>query len=259
MGSVPVRNAGVASAINNALSRVGQPLIAAAVFIVVSGAFYATLAAAVPGHGPGVTRAPREYQPFNPPPAARRPELAAAAKVASTDAYHLAALVGAGLLVAGAASTRWGCASPSSPAGREGAEDRDGGRTRRRARRLTAGKEPRPEPAERAGIAPGPLLGSGRVLPGWVRPPGRRGRRGRRGLGHGLVLAPGAEDHHGGTDQRCHRADQGDDEQPSEEAEAESAEQPADPDQREHAEEGEDADERATIARTIDLGLDAAR
>ena len=44
MSSVPVRNAGLASAINNALSRVGQPLLAAAVFIVVSGAFYSALA-----------------------------------------------------------------------------------------------------------------------------------------------------------------------------------------------------------------------
>src|SRR6185369_17428042 len=34
MNSVPVRNAGLASAINNALSRVGQPLVAAVVFIV---------------------------------------------------------------------------------------------------------------------------------------------------------------------------------------------------------------------------------
>ena len=52
MSSVPTRNAGIASAINNALSRVGQPLVAATVFIIVSGAFYANLASAVPGTDP---------------------------------------------------------------------------------------------------------------------------------------------------------------------------------------------------------------
>jgi EmrB/QacA subfamily drug resistance transporter len=103
MGSVPVRNAGVASAINNALSRVGQPLVAAAVFIVVSGAFYASLAAAVPGTDPSSQELRAQYQPLNPPPKDGDPTLAAAAKEASTDAFHLAVVVGAGLLLAGAA------------------------------------------------------------------------------------------------------------------------------------------------------------
>ena len=103
MGSVPVRNAGVASAINNALSRVGQPLVAAAVFIVVSGTFYSSLAAAVPGTDPGSPELRAQYQPLNPPPKDADPTLAAAAKEASTDAFHLAVVVGAGLLLAGAA------------------------------------------------------------------------------------------------------------------------------------------------------------
>jgi predicted MFS family arabinose efflux permease len=103
MGSVPVRNAGVASAINNALSRVGQPLVAAAVFIVVSGAFYSSLAAAVPGTDPSSPELRAQYQPLNPPPKDAEPQLARAAKEASTDAYHLAVIVGAGLLLAGAA------------------------------------------------------------------------------------------------------------------------------------------------------------
>lgn len=103
MNSVPVRNAGIASAINNALSRVGQPLVAAAVFIVVSGAFYATLAAAVPGTDPGSPELRAAYQALNPPPRDAPPALAAAAKAASTEAYHLAVIVAAGLLLAGAA------------------------------------------------------------------------------------------------------------------------------------------------------------
>ena len=101
MSSVPVRNAGIASAINNALSRVGQPLVAAAVFIAVSGTFYATLAAAVPGTDPSAPEV-RRFEALNPPPADAPPELQAAARVASTDAYHVAVLVAAGLLVAGA-------------------------------------------------------------------------------------------------------------------------------------------------------------
>jgi len=102
MGSVPVRNAGLASAINNALSRVGQPLVAAAVFIVVSGTFYPILAAAVPGTDPNAAALRSAYEPLNAPPKDAPPALAAAAKVASTDAYHLAVIVGAGLLVSGA-------------------------------------------------------------------------------------------------------------------------------------------------------------
>jgi EmrB/QacA subfamily drug resistance transporter len=103
MSSVPTRNAGIASAINNALSRVGQPLVAAAVFIVVSGAFYGSLAAAVPGTDPDSPQLRADYQPLNPPPPNADPALIAASKEASTDALHLAALVAAGLFAAGAA------------------------------------------------------------------------------------------------------------------------------------------------------------
>ena len=101
MGSVPVRNAGIASAINNALSRVGQPLVAAAVFIAVSGTFYSALAAAVPGTDPNSPEL-RRYDALNPPPADAPPELKAATKSASTDAYHVAVIVSAVLLAAGA-------------------------------------------------------------------------------------------------------------------------------------------------------------
>ena len=101
MSSVSARNSGVASAINNALSRVGQPLVAAAVFIAVSGTFYATLAAAMPGTDPDAPLV-RQFDALNPPPGDAPPELKAAAKIASTDAYHVAVLVAAGLLISGA-------------------------------------------------------------------------------------------------------------------------------------------------------------
>jgi hypothetical protein len=119
MSSVPVRNSGVASAINNALSRVGQPLVAAAVFIAVSGTFYATLAAAVPGTDPSAPEV-RRFEALNPPPPDAPPELRAAAKVASTDAYHVAVLVAAGLLLSGAGVNAIGLREGRS--GRGGAE-----------------------------------------------------------------------------------------------------------------------------------------
>jgi EmrB/QacA subfamily drug resistance transporter len=123
MNSVPVRNAGLASAINNALSRVGQPLVAAAVFIVISGAFYATLAAAVPGTDPGAPELRDAYQALNPPPPDAPPALAVAAKAASTEAYHLSVIVAAGLLLVGAAVNAIGLRKsepgPTSETGRE--------------------------------------------------------------------------------------------------------------------------------------------
>ena len=49
MTSVPESNAGVASAINNAISRVGSPLVTAVIFVAVASSFYASIAEQVPG------------------------------------------------------------------------------------------------------------------------------------------------------------------------------------------------------------------
>jgi MFS family permease len=123
MGSVPVRNAGLASAINNALSRVGQPLVAAIVFIVVSGTFYSALAAAVPGTDPNDPGFRAAYEALNPPPANAPAALAAAARAASTDAYHLGVIVGAGLLAAGAIVNAIGLRkSDDAPSGPDAAD-----------------------------------------------------------------------------------------------------------------------------------------
>jgi len=108
MSSVPVRSSGLGSAINNAISRVGQPLLSALVFIVVSGSFYLTLSSLVPGLDPGSEALRAAIQPLNPPGAGTDSAIVAAARIASTDAYHLSALVGAGLLVAGAAVNWFG-------------------------------------------------------------------------------------------------------------------------------------------------------
>ncbi len=102
MDAVPSRNAGIGSAINNAVSRVGQPLLSAVIFIVVSGSFYATLADRVAGVDPSSPALRAQVQPMNPPRSGTTAEVVIAAREASTDAFHLAAVVGAGLLAAGA-------------------------------------------------------------------------------------------------------------------------------------------------------------
>ena len=112
MSSVPVRNAGLGSAINNAVSRVGSPLISAVLFIAITGAFYPTLAALVPGLDVNDPQVRDEIQPLLSPPADTDPALAEAARRASTDAFHLAMLVSAALLVAGAALNGVGIRNP---------------------------------------------------------------------------------------------------------------------------------------------------
>ncbi|HET7725878.1 MAG TPA: MFS transporter [Candidatus Limnocylindrales bacterium] len=110
MSSVPTQNAGIASAINNAISRVGQPLLAATLFVVISGTFYATL-----GRTVGLSAADptlRRLEPLNPVPPGTDPMLADAARVASVDAFRLAALVAAVLLVAGATANWFGLRRP---------------------------------------------------------------------------------------------------------------------------------------------------
>jgi EmrB/QacA subfamily drug resistance transporter len=101
MGSVPVRNAGLGSAINNAISRVGQPLLAAVLFIVITRTFYGTLASRVPGLDTASPEVRGDLAPLN-APRTNDPAAAAAARDASTDAFHLAMLVASGLLLAGA-------------------------------------------------------------------------------------------------------------------------------------------------------------
>lgn len=111
MGSVPSRFAGLASALNNALSRVGQPLLGAFIFIAISATFYSSLGGLVPGldtSDPGVRAA---FQPLNLPPTGVSAAQIAAAREASMQAFHLAMLVSAVLLVIGALVSRFGLPS----------------------------------------------------------------------------------------------------------------------------------------------------
>src|SRR4029079_9611402 len=93
MSSVPVANARLASAINNAISRIGQPLLSAVIFVVVSGSFYAAVTLAVPTFDSTDPEQRALVQPLNPPHKDASPELVAASKEASVDALRLAAIV----------------------------------------------------------------------------------------------------------------------------------------------------------------------
>ena len=103
MASVPSRRAGIASAINNAVSRAGAPLVSALLFIALSATFYADISSLVPGldvSDPGFRAA---VQPLTAPDPTFGPAVASAARDASTAAFHLAMIGAAALLAAGAA------------------------------------------------------------------------------------------------------------------------------------------------------------
>src|SRR5256714_10838663 len=100
MTSVPVRNSGVGSAINNAISRVGPQLAGAAIFVAITASFYSGIAARLPGTDTSDPQFRHDYPPMNVP--RTNDPRAEADREASTKAFHLAMLVGAGLLAAGA-------------------------------------------------------------------------------------------------------------------------------------------------------------
>jgi hypothetical protein len=126
MQSVPVHNAGVASAINNAISRIGPQLAGAVIFVAVTASFYQGLAARAPEVNPSSPDVRAQIAPLNPPAAGVQPEHAAAARNASTDAFHLAMRISAVLLAAGAVVNAVGIRNPgtagpvAAPSGRHG-------------------------------------------------------------------------------------------------------------------------------------------
>src|SRR5207237_9742678 len=99
MRSVPVQNAGLGSAINNALSRVGPQLAGAVIFVFLTANFYASLATRVTGVDVSSESFRNRISPLNTP---TDPNLVAAVRDASTSSFHLAMLIAAALLVAGA-------------------------------------------------------------------------------------------------------------------------------------------------------------
>jgi hypothetical protein len=120
MTSIPKQNAGVGSAINNAISRVGAPLVTAVIFIAIVSSFYAAIGEKVPEVDTESPDFREAVAPLNPPDFAElelpRPveaKVAAADKEASTGALHVAVLVASGLLFLGAAINGAGIKNPS--------------------------------------------------------------------------------------------------------------------------------------------------
>lgn len=112
MSSVPTGNSGLASAINNAISRIGPLLAGAVIFIGVSASFYGGLGDRVPGLDTSSAAVHAELPPLNEPDPTRPAEQQQAAREASTDAFHLAMLIAALLCAAGAAVNGVGIVDP---------------------------------------------------------------------------------------------------------------------------------------------------
>lgn len=108
MNSLPTARAGLGSAINNAVSRVGYPLILALLFIAISATFYSSLRTVAPDLNVNDPQVRAEVQPLNPPKGTVTAPQLTAINEASTDAFHLAMLVCAGLLLGGAAVSGFG-------------------------------------------------------------------------------------------------------------------------------------------------------
>jgi hypothetical protein len=117
MRSVPARQAGLASAINNALSRVGPQLAGALVFVVVTASFYGVLAERVPSLDVGSAIVREQIPPLRQPSGELPAEQLSAAREASTEAFHLAMLVAALMVAAGAAVNWFGISDRQARAG----------------------------------------------------------------------------------------------------------------------------------------------
>jgi EmrB/QacA subfamily drug resistance transporter len=115
MTSVPARNAGVASAVNNAIADVGPQMINALIFVAITASFYASLGAHVPELDIASSAVRRQFSPLNPPPKGTPPDQAAAVREASTAAFRRAMLAGAILLLAGSAVNAVGIRNSTAP------------------------------------------------------------------------------------------------------------------------------------------------
>src|SRR5437868_3735631 len=98
MTSVPVRNSGVGSAINNAVSRVGPQLAGALIFVFITANFYGELAARLTGVDVTSETFRSRVSPLNTPADA---SLVGLVRGASTDSFHIAMAVAAAMLLIG--------------------------------------------------------------------------------------------------------------------------------------------------------------
>ncbi len=112
MNSVPEANSGLASAINNAISRVGPLLAGAVIFVAITASFYAGLQQRVPSLQTDTAAVRHDLAPLNRPAPGVPAVQATAARDASTDAFHLAMLIAALLCATGAAVNGVGIRNP---------------------------------------------------------------------------------------------------------------------------------------------------
>src|SRR5712671_4429759 len=109
MRSVPAHNAGLGSAINNAISRVGPQLAGALIFVFITASFYGYVASHRPDVNVNDPAFRKAVSPLNP---SGLPLMADLVRDASTTAFHLAMIVGAALLILGAIVNAVGIQDP---------------------------------------------------------------------------------------------------------------------------------------------------
>jgi len=115
MASVPAEQAGVASAINTAISDVGPQLAVALIFIAITASFYGALAAHAPGLDISSAAVRQQIAPLNPVAPGVPGGVRDAVRSASTGAYHLAMLISAALFLVGSAINAAGIRAPATP------------------------------------------------------------------------------------------------------------------------------------------------
>jgi EmrB/QacA subfamily drug resistance transporter len=127
MSSVPERNSGLASAINNAISRVGPLVAGALIFVAVTASFYGGLKERVPSLNVDAADVRRSLAPLNPPKAGVSSAQARAARESSADAFRLAMGIAGGLCLVGALTNGIGIRNPvESASSGEAASSREG-------------------------------------------------------------------------------------------------------------------------------------
>src|SRR4029077_7599772 len=113
MRSVPTERSGVASAVNNAISRGGPQLAVALICVVISASFYAGLATRLPGTDTSSQAFRDQVSPLNQPAPGVTDDVRAAARQESGDSFQLGMLLASGLLLLGAAVNALGIRNPS--------------------------------------------------------------------------------------------------------------------------------------------------
>src|SRR6202171_6419702 len=109
MRSIPAQRAGLGSAINNAISRVGPQLAGALIFVFITASFYSYIATRRPDINVNDPAFRKLVSPLNPSGLAPMTTLV---RDASTASFHLAMIVGAVLLILGAIVNAVGIQDP---------------------------------------------------------------------------------------------------------------------------------------------------